>query len=802
MENPLARRTTRPRTSPSANGTSSAAPELHPVPISEEVRRRYLNYAMSVITSRALPDVRDGLKPVQRRILYAMYNELRLTADAKYIKCARIVGETIGKFHPHGDLAVYEALVRLAQNFTYRAPLVDGQGNFGSVIGLPPAAERYTEARLTRIAEQLMTELRSDTVPTRPNYDGTRTEPVVFPARFPNLLVNGSQGIAVGMATNIPPHNLEEVVKGCVQLIHHPDASVAQVMKSIKGPDFPLGGRIVTDRAELRRCYEEGRGAIKVRAEWELDREGRKTNPNALVIKSIPYGVETGALMTALGDIRDSRKLPQLVDVQDLSDENGLRIVLELKPGSDPEAVMTYLYKHTPLEQNFAYNATCLVPQEHGILAPRRCSLTELLRHFLDFRFEVVRRRLQHQLAQLERRIHILEGFQIVFHGLDKALKLIRESEGKPDAAARLMKAFPLDETQAVAILELQLYRISRLEIDDILKELRDKQKKAAEIRSLLKSDRRMWQLVQDELEELAKEFGDKRRTTIGSSDEVAEFDPQAYILRENTNVVVTVDGWIRRVGKISAVDKLRVREGDEVLTVVPASTLDHVVFFSSDGTAYTLPVAEIPASTGYGDPLAKFVRLGDGARVLSAITTDPRFTSPDVEYQGFPPGPYLFITTEQGQVMRLPFTLFREPSTKSGRRYCRLRKGDRVVHIEFMEDDDTVFLITRAARLIHFAVVDVPILSAAGKGVRGIKLVEPNDVVLGAQRLTRPSDALRVINSNGHQLTFGQMKYSVSSRGGKGIKTSQRTGIERIVRPEIELVDWSQLGGLSGGAE
>jgi DNA gyrase subunit A len=785
-----------------AGAAAAPAADLVPVAISEEVRRRYLNYAMSVITSRALPDVRDGLKPVQRRILYAMFNELRLTPDAKYAKCARIVGDVIGKFHPHGNLAVYDALVRLAQDFTYRVPLVDGQGNFGSVIGLPAAAERYTEAKLTRPAEQLMTELRFQTVDHRNNYDGTRQEPVVLPARFPNLLVNGSTGIAVGMATNIPPHNLEEVVKGCVALIANPDTSTAMLLRTIKGPDFPLGGRIVSDRNELKTAYEEGRGPIRVRGEWEPFKEGRKEVANTIVIRSIPYGVETGNLLTALGDLRDSRKLPQLVDVQDLTDENGLRIVLELKPGADPDAVMTFLFKHTDLEQSFAYNATCLVPDEHGVLVPRRCELAEMLRHFLDFRLAVVRRRFEFQLAQLEKRIHILEGFEIVFRGLDKALKLIRESDGKQDAADKLMAAFPLDEPQTMAILELQLYRISKLEIDEIRAELADKRDKAEKIRRLLSSEKRLWKEVQNELEELVKEHGDKRRTAIGSSEEIAEFDPQAYIVRENTNIVASTEGWIRRVGKISTIDKLRVREGDEVLTVVPASTIDHVVFFNNDGIAYTLPVADIPASTGHGEPLSKFARMGDGAKLLNSITTDGRFTPPDFEQRGYPPGPYLFIATAQGQVMRLPFTLFREPSTKSGRRYCRLRKGDRVVHVEIMTDDDTAFLMSKAARLIHFNVAEIPILSAAGKGVRGLKLVEKGDEVLGAQRLTRPSDCLKAINENGSQVTFGQMKYSVTGRGGKGIKTSQRTGITRLVRPEIELVDWSQIGEPTGAAE
>ncbi|MEZ6057970.1 MAG: DNA topoisomerase IV subunit A [Planctomycetaceae bacterium] len=785
------------QTGKSATAKKPEAALLHPISISGEVRRRYLNYALSVITSRAVPDVRDGLKPVQRRILYVMYNELRLTPDAKYVKCARIVGDTIGKFHPHGDTAVYDALVRLAQDFTYRGHLVDGHGNFGSIMGLPAAAARYTEARLRPLAEQLMSELRYDTVETRLNYDGTRTEPVVLPARFPNLLVNGTQGIAVGMATNIPPHNLGEVVKGCIYLIDHPEATTAKLMEKIKGPDFPLGGRIVTDRNELRTTYEEGRGSIKVRAEWKLDENVTKGDPvTRISIISIPHGVETGGLLTALGDVRDSRKLPQLLDVMDLSDEeNGLNIVLEVKHGSDPDAVMTYLFKHTALEQNFNYNPTCLVPDEHGVLVPRRCSLIEILRYFLDFRLQTVRKRFEFQLAQLQRRIHILEGFAIVFNGLDKALKLIRESDGKPDAANKLMRAFPLDETQTMAILELQLYRISKLEIDDIREELADKQKRAAKIVSILKSEAKLWNVVKEELGETASTFGDKRRTTIGSSDEIADFDPQAYIVRENTNVVVTSDGWIRRVGKISSIDKLRLRDGDEVMAVVPTSTIEQVVFFSSDGTAFTLPVTEIPASTGYGEPLSKFARIGDGARIVAAIGTDPRFTPTDTEFSDAPPSPYLFIATAEGQVMRLPFAPFREASTKSGRKFCRLRKGDTVVHCELMNDEETVFLMSRQARLIHFSVSDVPILAAAGKGVRGLKLSEPGDVVLGAQRLSRPSDALRVLNENQKELSFGQMKYNVTGRGGKGVKTSQRTSITRLLRPEISLVDWSTLG-------
>ena len=765
------------------------------VSLSDETRRRYLNYAMSVITSRALPDVRDGLKPVQRRIMYVMYHELRLSADAKRRKSMKVCGDTTGNYHPHGDAAVYETLVRLAQDFTLRYPLVDGQGNFGSVLGLPHAAARYTEVKLTAIAEELMSELRYRTVPMRPNYDGSRDEPIVLPARFPNLLVNGTQGIAVGMATNIPPHNLGEVVKACIHLIKTPDATVAQLMKYVKGPDFPLGGKLVTDRKTLRTTYEEGRGSVKVRAEWKFDEEKKKEVKNRLVIYSVPYTVSTGPLLEELGQICEGRRLPQLLNVGDeTNDANGLRIILELRPGSDPEAVMEYLYKHTALEQNFAYNMTCLVPDETGVCTPARVSLAEMLRHFLDFRFETVKRRFQFQLEQLEKRIHILEGLAIIFEGLDKALKIIRNSKGKQDAAEKLMAAFPLDAEQTNAILELMLYKISQLEIDNILEELRQKQKEADEIRKILASDKKLWNVVQGELEELAEKFGDKRRTVIGSSEDIAEYDPQAYILRENTNVVVTRDGWIKRVNRLQKVESTRVREGDSVLDVLPGSTLENVVFFSSDGIAYTLPIVQVPSTTGHGDPLSKHVKLGDGVQIVGALTTDPRFTPEDKNVKGdATPLPFLFIATAFGQVMRISLSPYRTASTKIGRKYCRLRPGDRVVHVELIDEVETLFLATKQARVIHFALEEVPHLQNPGKGVMGIKL-EKGDQVLGAMLLSRPSDTLRVINNNGKTLSFGQMKYNVTSRGGKGVKTSQRNGFEDILKAPIELVDWTEL--------
>ena len=790
------------KTSGSLESAQSAAAEssaggVQYVPISDETRRRYLNYALSVITSRALPDVRDGLKPVQRRILYVMYDRLRLLADAKTCKCAKICGNTTGSFHPHGEMAVYDALVRLAQDFTLRYPLVAGQGNFGSIIGLRAAAARYTEARLSRLAENLMNELRFSTVDMRPTYDAADEEPIVLPARYPALLVNGSAGIAVGMATNMPPHNLGEVVRAAIHLIENPEASVAQLMRYIKGPDFPLGGRIVTDRAELREMYETGRGSIRIRGEWKFDVQGKKPNPSRILIHSIPYGATTGTLMTEIGEIIAARKLPQLEAVNDdTNEENGLRIALDLKPSADPEAVMAYLYRHTSLEQNFGYNATCLIPADRGQTVPRVLSLKELLQHFLDFRMVTVRRRLEFQLEQLRKRIHILEGYAIIFDGLDRALKIIRSSSGKKDAAEKLMAEFELSEIQTDAVLELQLYRIAKLEINKIREELAEKLAEAARIEATLKSSSRMWKLITSALEEVSKEFTDARRSELGSTEEITEFDPQAYIVRENTNVVVTREGWIKRVGQLSSVARTRVREGDSVLTVAPGSTLNNVVFFCTDGVAYTIPIEQIPISSGYGEPLAKRAKLQDGVSIVAAFTTDPRFV-PDLQSSGTETGITLLAATRSGQILRLPFELFRSPSTKAGRKYCRPGREDQVVAVELVRDAQTLFLASRKARILHFPIEDVPVLSGPGKGVRGIKL-ESDDQLLGFVQLSRPSDCLRVKNENDNVLSFGQTKYQVSSRGGRGVKTSSRTGFSEILQPEIQLVDWTELGGVS----
>jgi DNA gyrase subunit A len=767
--------------------------------LSQETRRRYLTYALSVITSRALPDVRDGLKPVQRRILYTMYQDLHVHFEERPRKCSKIIGDVIGNYHPHETEAAYDALVRMAQPWVLRVPLVVGQGNFGSVDGDAPAAHRYTEAKLAALSDRLMSELRQRTVDMRPNYDNTQQEPAVLPAQFPNLLVNGSSGIAVGLATNIPPHNLSDVIKASVHLIDDPDATTANLLDRLKGPDYPLGGKVVTDRATLRKIYEEGQGSIKVQAEWKSETHGKREQ---IIITSIPYNVNKGNLELAIGEIINTRQVPQLLGLANESNEReGLRIALDIKPETDPELVMAYLYKHTALQENFAYNLTCLVPEDDDKTRPERLGLKQILRYFLDFRFATVRRRFEFDLDQLRKRIHILRGFKIIFNALDKAIKLIRESQGKADADEKLVKAFKLDEIQAEAVLDAQLYKIAQMEIRKILNELRDKKAEAERIEAILRSQRKLWSVVKHELEEVGEKFGDRRRTRIASSEDELDFDPEAYIVKENTNVLLTRDGWIKRVGRLASVEGTRVREGDAVIAVAPGNTLDHVIFFADDGTACTMRMNEVPASSGYGEPIAKFYRLADQVKVINAVTTDERFTPPEEKPKNGEPGaPYLLVVTAQGQTLRTPLAPFRAASTKVGRRYVRLNDGDRVVMATVLRgDEETIYLASAGGHVIHFKVDDINILSGVGKGVMGIKLAE-GDVCMGGALMSGRFDKMVLETSGGRTMEFGRNKYEVTSRGGKGFEAVKRANFVRVMPPPIELVEWEQMEGNGNG--
>ncbi|MCA9152258.1 MAG: DNA topoisomerase 4 subunit A, partial [Planctomycetales bacterium] len=614
---------------------------LERIPLREAAQKRYLNYSLSVITSRALPDVRDGLKPVQRRILYTMYQQ-RLDHTAKHRKCAKVVGDVMGNYHPHGDSAIYDALVRMAQPFSLRTPLVDGSGNFGSVDGDNAAAMRYTECRLTAIAAEVLTDLSSNTVAMKANYDGTRQEPVVLPSRVPNLLLNGATGIAVGMATNIPPHNLGEICRALLKLLKDPEIKNYQLVSNdaVQGPDFPTGGQIVNTKEELRDIYATGQGTVKLRG--TVKPGGTTGNSKILQIDSIPFGVNKATLVERIADIVVSSKMPLIEDVRDVSTED-IRVDLILKKDADEAKVLAYLYKNTPLQSNFNVNMTCLVPSENPeIGTPSRLGLKEILWYFLQFRLEVVTRRLENELAALEKRLHTLEGFVLIFDALDEIIRIIRKSDGKQDAAAKIMKRFPaekggLDADQTDAILELKLYRLARLEINLIQEELKDKRKRAAAIRKLLKEDTNdtnasgRWQIVRDEITQLLEDFGKKpegrRRTTIETVGEEPEYSEEDFIVAEDCCVLVSTDGWVKRQKQILDPSKSRMREGDQVLACLPGSTRATLALFSSYGVCYTTRFIDIPPSTGYGEPVQKLFKMKDGERIISVVSLDPRVT-------------------------------------------------------------------------------------------------------------------------------------------------------------------------------
>lgn len=769
---------------------------IQTVSISRETHERYIRYALSVITSRALPDVRDGLKPVQRRILYTMYNDLRLHFEGRPAKCAKITGAVTGNYHPHGNVAAYDALVRMAQDWVMCLPLIHGQGNFGSVDGDPPAAERYTEAKLSAVSDALLSELRQQTVDMRPTYDNTNVEPVVLPAQYPNILINGASGIAVGMATNIPPHNVGEMLRACIALIDEPDITTAKLMdKAVKGPDFPLGGKVIVDRPTLRKIYEDGSGSIRIQGEWKF--EGKDPKNPQIIINSIPYNVDKGKLENDIGAIIESKKVPQLLgQTNETNEEVGLRIALDIKPGTDPELVMAYLYKHTALQQNFAFNMTCLVPGPDGTVKPEQLGLVAILQHFLDFRLITVRKRFEYDLAQLKKRIHLLEGFKIIFDALDKAIKIIRESEGKQDAAQKLMKVFDLDEIQTDAILDAQLYKIAQMEIQKILDELREKKREAKRIQEILDSKKQLWKVIKDEFQALeAKYEVKKRRTRMATEEALLEFDEEKYIVKENTNVVLTRDGWIKRVGRLASVEGTRVREGDAVIAVVPGSTLDNVVFFADDGTAYTMRMNEVPASSGYGEPITKFFSLDDQVKIIGAETTDTRFipkeTKPPTKED--PAGPYVLVASSEGYTLRVPFAPYRDESTKAGRRYARVADGARTVFVKVLSDEESMFLVSRDGRLIHFMIDQINILSGAGKGVMGIKL-DDDDVCLGGALVSSRFDALTVETDGGTTKEFRRGAYQCVGRGGKGHEVVKRGGIKCVIPAPIDLVDWESL--------
>jgi len=764
---------------PSGGSTEGVA--LH-----EAAQSRYLNYALSVITSRALPDVRDGLKPVQRRILYTMWQQ-NLTADAKHRKCAKVVGDVMGSYHPHGDAALYETLVRMAQPFSLRYPLVDGSGNFGSLDGDSAAAMRYTECRLARISDEMLEEIDQTTVPFRPNYDGTKTEPVVLPARLPNLLVNGATGIAVGMATNVPPHHLGEVCTALIKLLDTPDLSSAQLCRYVKGPDFPTGGQILNSADELKEIYKTGSGTIRLRATWEtgsVSRSGR-----TVFVTSIPYATNKSALVERIADVVLSRKLPPLLDVRDVSTDD-VRIELELKGDADPKLVMAYLFKNTPLQTNVFVNLTCLIPTENEEVGrPERLDLKAMLWHFLHFRLQVVTNRLEHELEALTKRIHILEGFEKVFDALDEIIRIIRKSEGKADSAEKIMKRFELDAEQTDAILELKLYRLARLEILVIQNELAEKRRRARQIGGLLRDEESRWKLVRDEIEEIQTTYGknDKRRTIIEADEEVA-FTADDFIVDEDNVVIVSRDGWVKRQKEVRDLSTTRLREGDSVIAVLPGSTRASVAFFSNFGAAYSARIIDVPASTGYGEPVQKLFKLRDGERIIAAFSLDPRVAGDiTTRKEGVAPPVHAIAVTSDGYSLRFSLEGFVEPSTRAGRRYARPSDGVEVVGVAKISGSEIVIAATHDARAILCRADEVNYLSGPGKGVILIKLQSTDDHVLGFIASTGDRDLMRVETSRGSEQTISTTKYEVTGRGGKGRELLQRGQFTRVIPQDVE---------------
>ena len=785
---------------PPSGGEENAA--LHDL-----AQTRYLNYALSVITSRALPDVRDGMKPVQRRIVYAMWlNGPR--PDQKHRKCATVVGDVMGGYHPHGDSSIYDALVRMAQPFAMRATLIDGSGNFGSMDGDPAAAMRYTECRLTHIAAEAINEIGYNTVPFRPNYDGTKSEPVVLPSRLPNLLLNGTTGIAVGMATNIPSHNLNEICNALLKLLDDPEIQEYRLVgnDAVRGPDFPTGGQILNTKQELLEIYKTGQGPIKIRATWEKGPIQRSTQH--VFITSVPYGVNKAELVEAIAQIVINRKMPLLTDVKDVSTDD-VRIQLEVKKDAEIEKVMAYLFKHTLLQTNFNVNLTCLIPTDNpNVGRPERLGLKQILWHFLHFRLEVVTKRLSHELEQLKKRIHTLEGFAFAFDILDDLIKIIRASEGKADAAAKILKKYGvapfgprkgkdgLDEQQTDDILELKLYRLARLEINLITDELKERNKRAREIRSLLDEEeaKGRWGIVRSEIEELKDTYGKlprhKRLTLIKDNENEVEYSAEDFIVAEDNHVLVTADGWVKRQKEINP-ETTRLREGDRILSLVAGSTRATITFFSNYGTAYTSRIIDIPATTGYGEPIQKLFKLKDGEKIVAAYSMDDRVlptkqTAINEKKPDDAPALHGLAITSDGYSLRFGLDTYREVSTKAGRRYAKPSEGATVVFAGVVDGSETVIAASTNRRAMICNADEINFLGGPGKGVLLIKL-EKDDKLLAAVTAVDDRDTLTVKMSTGGEQRLNTGRYKKTGRGGKGHEFVSRGQVVEVVQEPVK---------------
>lgn len=730
-----------------------------------EVENRFLTYALSTIVSRSLPDVRDGLKPVHRRILFAMW-EMGLGPTARYRKSAAVVGEVLGKFHPHGDQAAYDAMVRMAQDFSLRYPLVDGSGNFGSMDGDPAAAMRYTEARLSAIAEELLVEIDKETVGFRPNYDNSLREPIVLPARFPQLLVNGTSGIAVGMSCSFPPHNIGEVIDGLAAMIDNSNIDIKDLLKYIKGPDFPTSGQILNSKQELKELYQSGSGGIRIRGEYAVEELPR--GKQAIVFTTIPYQVNKAKLLEKLIGLMEEKKLPQVLAARDESTHE-VRIVLELKADTSVELVTAYLFKHTDLESTFPINFTALKPN----MEPERLSLKQIMRYFLDFRHEITTKRLNHELRLLKARLHILHAFELLYDDLDTAIKLIRKAKSREDAAEKLKKHFKFDDEQVKAILDMQLYKLVGLEIDRIMKEKAEKTKLKKDIEAILASQKKIWGLIKTELLEIKEKYGDKRKSVIKAAEDV-EFSQEDFIVHEDVTVILTKMGWIRRVKTVG--ENLRFKEGDELLSLLPANTRDNIAAFSSAGKVYVVKAFDLPTGSGFGEPVQSLFKFGDGERPIIAmnLTTVLAGPAPTEEEKGkqtelsLAPREVAALTVSaHGVGFKFDLGQFNSATTRAGKKFAGVKEGDAIMGVEVLDLPNVLFL-TSEGKAVVIAAKDIPLLTGAGKGV---KLVNVKNGEIALFRAVRKGEQVKVLDDKGKEKVIDLKPFGVMTRGSVGHK-------------------------------
>jgi DNA gyrase subunit A len=757
---------------------------IEPVEIEDQMKSAYLDYAMSVIIGRALPDVRDGLKPVHRRILHAM-NERAWRSDRAYVKSAKIVGEVIGNYHPHGDIAVYDTMVRMAQDFVMRMPTIDGQGNFGSIDGDPPAAYRYTEARLNKVAEELLKDIEKETVDLNPNFDDTRREPVVLPSAFPNLLVNGSDGIAVGMATKIPPHNLGEAIDATVALIDNPDLSVKQLMRHLKGPDFPTGAMIMGSDG-IYKAYSTGRGSLKIRGTVEI--EETKKERESIIITSIPYQVNKSALITRIAELVNDKTIEGISELRDESDRNGMRIYIGLKKDINSSIIINQLYKHTAVQSSFGVILLAIVDGEPKIL-----DLKGLLNHYIVHRKNVITRRTQYDLRKAEERAHILEGLKIALDNIDEVIKIIKASKDAAEAGDKLMKRFALSEIQTKAILDMRLQRLTNLEVKKIVEELKALVKLIDELKAILKSEKKIYEIVKSELLTVREKYADERKTQIIEGGETStDFDAEDLIADENVVISITNDNFIRRLpidtykkqhrgGK--GVIGMSIKQEDFVRIMNICSTHDMVFLFSNKGKIFALKAYEIPIASkaSRGKSLRGLINLA-GEEYITAISSVNNFDG-DM---------YLCMATRNGILKKIDLRDFKN-ARKGGIMAINLKKDDELAGVNIVEKGDDVVLVSSKGLLLRTSLLKMRSMGRSAAGIIGMRL-DKDDRIIGLD-VVKKGSSLFIITEGGYGKRVDYRHFAVKGRGGKGmacVKVSEKHGAAigvRSVFPEDEIV-------------